>query len=416
MSFAALPPPQERRLLLLLAALQFSHLLDYMILMPLGAELMPAFGLDAAQFGLLIGVYTLASAVTGLCASAWLDRGDRRRILLRLYAGFIIATLGCALAPNHALLLVARALAGACAGLMSATVMTLVADRVEAPRRGAAMGTVMSAFGASAVAGVPLGLLLADQAGWRMPFFAVALFASGVWLLLWRHLPSTPASAAASGAPPARLADLLRLPQLPLGWLLTFGLVSAGFLIVPYLGAFMSGNLGIGLNGLSWVYLCGGAATLFAAPRIGRAVDRYGAASTLVTLMVASVFAHLGFTHLQPAPLLLVSVAFMAFMVLTSLRAIPAMSLLASLAPPQLRGRTMAINMAASDSASGLAAWTAGLIVSAPAGAPLQHFGTLGWMAAGITGLGLLLLAVLLRLRQREARSVAIAGAAPESP
>lgn len=379
----------ERRLLLLLAAMQFTHLLDYMILIPLGAELMRVFGISAAQFGLLIGVYTLASALTGLSGAFWMDRGDRRKTLLMLYAGFIVATLGCALAPNFAALLAARALAGGCAGLMTATVMALIIDRVEPARRGAAMGTVMSAFGAAAVAGVPLGLLLASQSSWRLPFFAVAALAFGVWLLLWHSLPS---SRSAPGAARTSIADIFAMPGLAFGWLLTFCIVFAGFLIVPYIGAYLNGNLGVAVAELSWLYLAAGTATFFSARWIGRAVDRHGPARVLSLLMLASVAAHLAFTHLPPSPLPMIAAVFVAFMVLNSSRAIPALSLIAGRVPPPLRGRYMAVNMACSDAASGLGAWSAGLIVSGAPSAPLNDFGQVGWIAAGVTAIGLCVL------------------------
>ena len=389
----ATPAATERRLLLLLAAMQFTHLLDYMILIPLGAELMRVFSVTAAQFGLLIGVYTLASALTGICGALWLDRGDRRITLLMLYAGFIVATFGCALAPNFAALMAARALAGACAGLMTATVMALIVDRVEPARRGAAMGTVMSAFGASAVAGVPLGLFLAAQSSWRLPFFFVAALAIAVWLLLFRVLPST---RAAAGARHASIGDIFAMPGLAFGWLLTFCIVFAGFLIVPYIGAFLNGNLGVSVADLSWIYLAAGAATFFSARWIGRAADRVGPARVLTLLMLASVLAHLAFTHLPPSPLPLIAAVFVAFMVLTSSRAIPALSLIAGMVPPPLRGRYMAANMACSDAASGLAAWTAGLIVSGAPSAPLNDFGQVGWLAVGVTAIGLCVLWKLL--------------------
>ena len=387
------PPPMpadQRRLLLLLAAMQFTHLLDYMVLMPLGAEVMRAFSVDASSFGLLVGVYTLASASAALLGSSALDRFDRRNVLLVLYAGFIVATLACAAAPNFAALLVARAAAGACAGLMTATVMALIGDRIEPMRRGQAVGMVMSAFGASAVAGVPIGLYLASIAGWRAPFVFVAVLAAVVWLLLSRRLPATRAVGAS-----VSFAQIFAQPGLALGWLLTFGIVFSGFLIVPYIGAFLGGSLGIAVADLSWLYLCAGAATFVSARFIGQAADRFGPVRVLALLMIASIAPHLAFTHLTPSPLPVVAAIFVVFMVLTSSRAIPAIAFLINRVPPPLRGRYMAINMACGDAASGLAAATAGLVVGAQPEA-FESFGVIGWIAAGVT---LVTLALLWRLQ-----------------
>ena len=398
-------PPHERRLLLLFAALQFTHLLDYMVLMPLGAEVMRSFGVSATQFGLLVGAYTLASASASLAGSGLLDRVSRRTTLLALLAGFIVATLGCALAPHYPALLAARAAAGACAGLMVATVLAIIADRVPPPRRGAAIGTVMSAFGICAVIGVPSGLWLAAQGGWRLPFFAVAGLAATLWLVLLRVLPQTPHDPQAARS---SLADIVRQPGLALGWLLSFGIVFAGFLIVPYLGAHLNGALGVALPQLSWLYLLAGGATFFAARLIGRASDRYGAIRVLSLLMLLSVIPHLWLTHLQPGPLLLTAAVFMLFMLLTATRGIPALAWLINRVPGPLRGRWLAINIACTDAASGLAAWTTGVMVGSGSDGQLADFGRAGWLAVGVTAATLLL---VWKLHGAERRAALSAGA-----
>ncbi|MCQ8119979.1 MFS transporter [Methylomonas rosea] len=381
---------QERHLVRLLAVLQFILLLDYMVLMPLGAELMRDFDIGPARFGLLVGVYTLASALTSLVGGRWIDCGDRKRTLLTLYAGFVVASLACGLAVEFGALLAARALAGACAGLMSATMMAMIADRIEPERRGQAIGTIMSAFGVCAVIGVPSGLGLAALGGWRIPFFAVAALSALWWLRLYQALPKSPPGAGAG-------RGSLRSPALAFGWLLSFGIVFAGFLIVPYLGAHLNGTLGVGLRDLSWIYLCAGLATFAAARGVGRAVDRCGAARVLALLMVASMVPHLWLTWLQPGPLWQTTLVFVLFMVLTSTRAIPASVWLIGRVPPPLRGRYMTVNTASTEAASGLAAWCAGLMTGGN-GALLHHFERVGWLAAGVTFLSLGLLAALNRV------------------
>jgi MFS transporter, DHA1 family, inner membrane transport protein len=316
----------------------------------------------------------------------WLDRLDRKRALLLLYAGFIAATLACGAAQSHTWLLIARTLAGACAGVMGAVIMAIISDVVPAERRGRAIGTVMSAFGLSAVAGVPLGLWLATHWGWRAPFWTICALASAAWLcLLWtlpainRHL-ATPREDGGH----ATLAPLWT-PRLALGWLLTFSVVFSSFLLVPYLGAHMVGNLGLSLEDLPWVYLFGGAATMVSARFIGQLTDRHGPARVLACLLVGTMGPHLLFTHLTTSALPVVTVVFVLFMTLTSGRAIPTIALVAGRVPPALRGRYLAANMAASDGASGLAAWTSGLLITAAPGGALQGFGFVGWIAVGVT-------------------------------
>jgi MFS transporter, DHA1 family, inner membrane transport protein len=242
--------PSERRLLWLFAGIQLTLLLDFMILMPLGPQLMQAFEISTSGFGLLVSAYTFASAVMGLLGAVWVDRFARRTLLSWLYGGFTLATLCCALAPNAAVLLGARVLAGAAAGLLWAVVMALIVDTVPESRRGSAIGLVMSAYAVSAVGGVPAGLLLASVAGFRAPFVLVTGLSGALWLFSrWAVPKAAPSAPTVDGG----LGKLLRTPGVRVGWLLTFLVVSAGFLLIPYLGTFMVGSLGLSQRELSLV-------------------------------------------------------------------------------------------------------------------------------------------------------------------
>ncbi len=390
---AASTPRQERQWLWLLAAVQFTHVLDFMIVMPLGPELMGRFGLSAGRFGALVSAYTLASAAMGVLGVLWLDRFERKRTLLALYAGFITATLACGAAQSHVGLLLARTAAGACAGLMGAVVMAIIGDLVPAERRGRAIGTVMASYGLCAVAGVPLGLALASAWGWRAPFWVICALAGVLWLCALRLLPTVDRHLATPGEEQGRLSLASgRGSGLAWGWVLTFSVVFSSFLLIPYLGAYMVGNLGLRLADLSWVYLCGGAATLVSARWIGHLADQHGPARVLAWLLVATAGPYLVFTHLSASPLPVVALVFVVFMTLTSGRAIPTLALVASRVPPALRGRYLAVNMAASDGASGLAAWVSGMLIAAAPDGALIGFNHMGWMAVGVSALALGLL------------------------
>lgn len=383
---ASSTPRQERQILWLLAAVQFTHVLDFMIVMPLGPEFMRLFSISAARFGALVSAYTLASAAMGLLGVFWLDRLDRKRTLLLLYAGFTAATLACGAAQSHAWLLLARTVAGACAGLMGAVVMAIIADLVPPERRGRAIGTVMASYGLCAAGGVPLGLWIASQWGWRAPFWVIGALAAVLWISALRILPALDRHLAAprEGNSRSPLASLWA-PKLVLGWGLTFSIVFSGFLLIPYLSAYMVGNVGLRLADLPWVYLCGGAATLLSSRWIGRLADRHEPARVLTWLLIGTMGPHLVFTHLTASPLPVVIGVFVAFMTLTSGRAIPTIALITSRVPPALRGRTMAVNMAASDGASGLATWMSGQMIAAGPDGALIGFGRMGWIAVGVT-------------------------------
>jgi predicted MFS family arabinose efflux permease len=188
-STAPLTPRRELWLLLTLAGIQFTHIVDFMIMMPLGPQLVALFGINDAQFGLLVSAYTFAAGASGLLAATYVDRFGRKRLLLVLYVLFALATLSCALSPNYATLMLARVACGAFGGVLGTLTQTIVGDVIPFERRGRAMAVVMSSFSLATVAGVPAGLWLATQFNWHAPFYALALVCVGLGLLAWRTLP-----------------------------------------------------------------------------------------------------------------------------------------------------------------------------------------------------------------------------------
>jgi len=180
---------RERLLLWSLAAINFTHIVDFMVMMPLGPQLTRLFHVSDAEFGLLVSAYSLAAGLSGLLVSMVIDRFERKRALLLVYACFAAATLACGLAPSYGALLAAGVAAGVFGGVLGALVQTIVGDAVPFERRGQAMGLVMSAFSLSTVAGVPLSLWMASGWGWHMPFFAIAAVSVLVLLVAWRSVP-----------------------------------------------------------------------------------------------------------------------------------------------------------------------------------------------------------------------------------
>src|SRR6185503_13246236 len=136
----------ERLLLLVLAAIQFTVVVDFLIILPLGLQYMRVFEIGPAQFGLIVSTYAISAGISGVTTGLLLDRFDRKRALLWLYAGFSVGTLFCALAPTWHSLVAARAVAGAFGGVAGAVILAIVGDVIPESRRGAAMGLVMSSF------------------------------------------------------------------------------------------------------------------------------------------------------------------------------------------------------------------------------------------------------------------------------
>lgn len=296
-------PQRERWLLLTIAGIQFTHILDFMIMMPLGPQFTRLFGISDAQFGLLVSAYTLSAGASGLAAATYVDRFDRKHLLLWLYGLFAIATLACGLATSYGFLMMARVAAGLFGGVLSALSQTIVADVVPFERRGRAMGIVMSSFSVATVAGVPIGLFIASLWGWQLTFVAIALFSAVLGVGAWLTLP--------------RLRAHLDAPRTHSVWrgigrvlvhrdhLLAFAfsalLMFTGFTVIPFITLYMQANLGMTDTQIPYVYLCGGIATLIKARFFGRLTDRLGKVRTF-TFMGCAVTLPLMATTLIPPP------------------------------------------------------------------------------------------------------------------
>ncbi len=380
----SLTTTQERWMLWCLAAIQFTHIVDFMIMMPLGPQLTHLFQLSDAQFGLLVSVYSLAAGVSGLTASLFIDRVERKRSLAVLYAGFVLATLACGLAPTYATLMVARVLAGVFGGVLGSLVQTIVADTIPYQRRGQAMGVVMAAFSISTVAGVPLSLWLATHWGWHMPFIAIALASSVILVGAWKVVPVLDGHLKSPSQSQSAWQSLHAVISVPMHWR-AFGLsgvmMLGSFSIIPYITIYTTTNLGITADQVPWIYLLGGVATLFTSRLWGRLADTMGKVKVYRMLVVLAVLPMMALTHLQTGHLALLLVVTTAFFVLVSGRMVPGMALLSATPAPHLRGSFMSVNNAVMSGGMGLASWIGGVLISRGADGHVIGYERCGWLA-----------------------------------
>ena len=387
-----LDPARERVLLVTLAGIQFAHILDFMIMMPLGPVLMQEFGVGTHEFGLLVSSYTFSAAFTGLLAAMFVDRFERKRLLLTMFALFAVATLACGLAPGYWTLLVARGTAGAFGGVLGSMVQTMVGDLIPFERRGRASGTVMSAFSLSTVAGVPLSLFLANHFGWRAPFFLIALLSCGLLLLGWKklpvlrgHLPTATVSDAERAHPLAAMAAVLRDPNHLRALLFMALIMVSGFSVIPYITIYLTANVGVRLEDIPLIYLFGGCATFFTSRLVGRLADAYGKVRTYRAVALCSVLPLLVQTHLWPVALWVAVFWSTVFFILVPGRMVPAMAIVTSAVQPRLRGTFLSMNGAVQQLASGTASWLGGAMIAADASGRIVGYDKVGWLAVGAT-------------------------------
>jgi DHA1 family inner membrane transport protein len=400
-------PARERVILLTLMAIQFTHVLDFMIMMPLGSHLMRVFQIDPAQFSHLVAVYGIAAAITGFAGGFVLDRFDRKHALIALYAGFGLATLSCALAPTYHALLLARFAAGAFGGVASSVVMAMVGDVVPADRRGRAMGQVMVAFPIASVLGVPLGLVLAEKYEWHAPFYLVAFISIFVLVLGWRVLPSLK-SQHARVHPWTQMKGILVNPIHQRGFLLSAALVFAGGVIIPFLAPSMVSNVGLTEAQLPLIYLAGGICTFATTPIIGRLSDRHDKLHVLGWVSLAAALVVVVLTNLPASTVAVAMIVTALFMITMSGRFAPAMAMITNSVEGRYRGGFMSVNSAVQQAASGFANLTAGLLVSM---GPRGHL--IGFPRVGVLAVACFALTYFLAFRLRAAAPFAARGSAP---
>jgi len=378
-----LTPQRERYFLLTLAGIQFSHVLDFMIMMPLGPILISVFGISTHEFGLLVASYSFSAAFSGLLAATFIDRFERKRLLLLMFALFGIATLACGLAPGYVTLLVARGLAGAFGGVLGALVQTMVGDAIPFARRAKAGGIISSAFSISTVAGVPISLWLANHFGWRAPFIFIAALVVVFMLVALRILPELRQhiSSEKRSHPFAALFTVLRDGNHLRALLFSALIIYSGFTIIPYITIYSVGNIGLTQHDLPYIYLAGGAATLISARAIGQWADFYGKVRVYRLVAFAAMLPLIVITQLQSASLGLWIIFTSLFFVLVSGRMIPAMAIITSAAQPKLRGTFMSLNATTQSLAMGLASTLAGFIISQDSAGKIVDYQSVGYVA-----------------------------------
>jgi len=410
-----LSPARERATLLALGAVQFTHILDYMIMMPLGAQLMRVFQISPAQFTQLVACYGLAAAASGFAGGFFMDRFDRKRALLVLYAGFGISTLACGLAPTHHWLMVARLAAGAFGGLAGSMVSAMVGDIIPPARRGRGMSFVMSAFPVASVLGVPIGLVLAGKFGWHAPFFMVAGCAAANLLLGSIVLPHL--RTAVHGHNPRRqMREILSHGLHLRAFALSGVLVMAGGVLIPFIAPSFVANLGLDEKiQLPLVYVAGGLATMISMPLFGRLSDRMDRLWLLGWLSLVAVVVVLVLVRLGPSSLGVAALMMALFMVPMSGRFIPAMTMITNAVEARYRGGFMSVNAALQQAASGLANVLAGLFVTRDPAGHLLGYPTLGYVSVGFFILAVFC-AVELRAAAPHVATPARADAPPPAP
>lgn len=372
----------QKFLVALLAMLQFTIILDFMIISPLGALVMPALKITPSQFGVAVSFYAFSAAVSGILAAGFADRFDRKRLLLFFYGGFILGTVLCALASTYHLLLFARIVTGLFGGVVGSVVMAIITDLFALQLRGRVMGFVQTAFAASQILGLPAGIYFANLWDWHAPFVAVVVLAAVVLgAIVFGMKPVTAhLTLKQEHSPFLHLWHTLNNSRYLAAFAVTATITTGGFMLMPFGSAYLVNNVHISLDHLPTLYLVTGLCTIFAGPIIGRVSDRVGKFPVFVFGSVLAMVMVVVWTHLGPSPLWEVIVINVLLFASIFSRMIPSQALISAIPEPARRGAFNAVNASLQQFSGGIAAALAGLIVLRTPGGALERFDMVGYV------------------------------------
>ncbi len=376
---------QQWGLLMLLAAINFTHILDFVIVMPLGDQLRQQLHINPRQFGIVVSAYGIAAMIVGIASSSFVDLFDRKRVLVASFGGFTLATFYCGVAPDYSHLLIARCLAGLFGGLAASSVMAVIGDVFSDGQRGKAIGVVTSSFAVASTVGLPVGLWLAIQFGnWNAPFIAIGVLGVGVWVLAAICLPSLTSHRTGLAVNPLRqFASVVQHPNHLWSFAFMLATIFGSFIVVPYIAPYLQANCGREPADLPVIYAIAGICTLVSMNLVGWATDHFGAKPIFFICAGGAVLMTLVITNLHYVSLFGAVAVTCCFMVLASGRIIPAQTMMLRASNPALRGAFMNLNTAVSHFATAMGPLITGTIVGEEyAGGPLTGFATAGVIAA----------------------------------
>ncbi|MBX2915495.1 MAG: MFS transporter [Cyclobacteriaceae bacterium] len=368
----------------ILTILQFSIILDFMVLSPLGPILRPALNISPAQFGFVVAAYAVSAGLSGLLAAGFADKFDRKKLLLFFYTGFIIGTLFCGLAPNYHLLLAARIFTGIFGGVIGSITFAIVTDLFALEVRGRVMGFLQMAFASSQVLGLPVGLYFAEKWGWHSPFIMIVLVSVVVGIAILAFLKPIDGHLKIKTNRNA-FTHLFKTVSNST-YLKTFAattlLATGGFMMMPFGADFGVNNLKLTLKQLPTLYMVTGIASMILGPLIGRLSDAWGKYRMFVAGSVLMIFIVILYCNLGPTPIWMVMGLNIIMFAGISARMISSQALVSAVPEQADRGAFMSLNASTQQISGGIASYIAGMIVvQAPSG-ELLHYDTLGYVVA----------------------------------
>lgn len=377
--------PSRKYILYILAVMNFTHIIDSMLIMPLGDTFISEFNISPSQYSWLVSAYAIAASLSCVLGIVFLDRLPRKRALLILYGGFAVGTFLCSLCTSYETLITLRAATGFFGGMIGALVLSIISDLFPFKERGTAMGILFASFSAASALGVPFGIYLAAKGSWQIPFMVLGLLGVVIAAIILFTFPDM--NAHIQLQPKKRkslfailgtvLGDQNQVNALTAGFVLIMG----HFMIIPFISPFMIKNIGLTQMEVAYQFFAGGVATSITSPIIGKMTDKYGVMKVFIIVMVVSWIPTILLTHLTTAPLSIAISLVAFFFVFGSGRMISPNTIITAAAGTETRGSFMSLKSALQQLAIAATAFISGTIVTIGEDGKYQNYNYTGYLA-----------------------------------
>ncbi|NOT73917.1 MAG: MFS transporter [Cyclobacteriaceae bacterium] len=400
--------PYQVFIIAILAILQFTIILDFMVLAPLGVILLKELTITTEQFGWVVSAYAFSAGASGFLAAGFADKFDRKKLLLFFYAGFILGTLFCALAKDYHLLLIARIVTGIFGGVIGSVSFAIITDLFKMEVRGRVMGFVQMAFASCQILGIPIGLKLTEYWGWHSPFFMIVglSIAVGIAIIVYMKPVDIHLKNPGDGNAFNHLLNTLSQPNYLRAFAATILLATGGFMLMPFGSTFAINNLGMTLDQFNYVYIITGIVTVITGPLIGKLSDKIGKYEVFFFGSLLAIATILIYCNLGVTPLWILIIINALMFVGVSSRMISSSALMTAIPEPKDRGAFMGINSSIAQVAGGFAAVIAGKIVVQTPGGYLERYDILGYTVTGSITITIIMMYFLNRFIKRKGAAV----------
>jgi multidrug resistance protein len=377
---------RERPLLICLAFVQFTNVMDFMIMMPLSPLFTAEFGISPKQFGFLVASYSISAGIISFASAFFVDRFDRRKVMLFSYAFFVLGTFACGLSPTYEMLLGARIFTGLFGGVLSAVLLSVVGDVVPYERRASAMGIVMGGFAAASILGIPIGSFVATHFSWHVPFYAIGVMGVLVMIGIVMLIPTMTGHIAEAKKRNAwkNIAEILSSSNRLRALLLMTLLMLGHFSIIAYMPKYMVNNVGITKEQVSLIYLAGGLCSIVVLRVVGKLSDKFGSFKVFAVLSVCALIPIFLITNLPKEGIAIVLVVTSTLFIFGGSRGVPCNTLITATAEAHQRGGFLSLNAATQQLAAGVATFLGGALISSGVNDtdPITNYHHVGWLAA----------------------------------